>query len=772
MSTRKTSNFMRGIAEDHKVRYPDSWGLMTSLRNILLRQTNRVIHYKHWAEIEDGDYSCASVSYISACAESLAKLARNKIPAGSLFLLDEIMSFLAHVFTSETLKNGSDRAVCVQAIKDIAEKVLDGGGYIVGCEAGLNQAALDNFKELLPVGTPVIMVRNEYKVKANKPVTLYSSPSRLKEQMLHEHETGSKLIVPSDSATQIDTQMRQLFTGKDAFFISARNSNEKPAQELANDPGKFLIARSIGLFGYSPTLQIGSSVEDGDDGKQLFDAGVGFFNGVLDSGGAMQMIGRYRTFVPWHIYCPKTAQGISDDNLDIFCPDAIRKAKASNVDYVKELVGLADYLKQFDGQSLISILQRSAEGAYPVVNLIDKWQAIYQGMAAWDGLHLRGNLKQKLEQRGYSTKEDNEKPSPGIAQMMKDIKESSIEEDGLELAMTEVDETKTESDAREVLTTNGHSRGAILEAKKILLMSEFPSADFSDPAFCAEYVVRSKGKKISRLRTEWSVRNPEQAKALDRWHIKNKLKQAANLAIGVNVGDLRTYSAEADLMAKGAVADAIDVVGRSPYNNESPEVVRIADWARAKKTMLKKHASMKIEKDASNVELFNRLAKKLGYSPKVEKAEGKAGKDGRRYVLSDFNNPDRGHMLKALSDKFAAKLEQKGETLEGKTSGLSSDWGQKDLANRKAASTVQPIKSAADRISTLQPTLTPGGDWMWHEIENDFIQANTVGIIRSAWRQAESWGVLEDILSLWKKDGRHDWLMAKIDGLKALAEVG
>ena len=768
MSTGKTSSFLKGIVDEHRAKHPDAWGLMTSLRNILLRQTGAVIGYEHWSDIEDGDYSCEAVPAILACAESLAKLSRNKIPKGSLFLLDEVMSFLKHLFTSDTLKNGSDRIVAVQAVKDIAEAVLDGGGYVIACEAGLNQAAFDCFKELLPAGTSIKMIRNEYRVLARTTATLYSSPTRLKTQLQAEVASGSKVIVASDSATQIDAQIRPLFSGKNALHVSSKNSAEESIQQFAKDPKVYLEANPTKVFSFSPSLGIGVSIEDGSKG-QWFNAAVGIFT-HLGSGDAMQQIGRYRTPVPQHIYCPPSAKGVSGDDLEAFCPNGIRKAKLDDAAHLQELIGLAGYLRQFEDGSLASVLKRSIDGAYPIVNLIDKWQAIYQSMARWDGLHLRENLKKKLEQRGYTIVEDNERPNQGDSEILKQIKESAVEEEALEFACTDVDEQKSEAEAREILTTNGHSRAAVLEARKILLMSEFSEADFNDPKFCAEYIIRSKGRKLSQIRTEWAARNPEQAKAIDRWHIKNKLKQAYNLVTGVTIGDLRTYSAEAALMAEGGIPAAIDVIGSQPYDENSAEVVKIADWARAKRAMLKKHAGMVVKDDASNVDIFNRLARKLGYAPSQDKRLGSKKERKRSYILSDFTNPDREHLLRSLSDKFAAKLEQKGETLEGKTSGLKANWGQKDLADRQAAKAPKPIKPVA---LPKQPKLycsPANGDVLAFYFEDDLCKAQTFQQLLKAKERATE-ATRRRVMAVWQKDGRLDALKVKSERLRALAEV-
>ena len=768
MSTGKTSSFLKGIVDAHRAKHPDAWGLMTSLRNILLRQTGEVIGYEHWSDIEGGNYDCESVPAILACAESLAKLSKNKIPQGSLFLIDEAMSFLKHLFTSSTLQNGSDRIVAVQALMDIAQAVLDGGGYVIGCEAGLNQAAYDCFKELLPAGTPIKLIRNEYHFKANQTTTLYSSPTRLKSQLRAEVASGSKVIVASDSATQIDTQVRPLFTGKKALHVSSKNSAEESIQQFAKDPKAYLEANPTKVFSFSPSLGIGVSIEDGSKG-QWFNAAVGIFT-HLGSGDAMQQIGRYRTPVPQHIYCPPSAKGVSGDDLEAFCPDSIRKTKLDDAAHLQELIGLAGYLRQFEDGSLASVLKRSIEGAYPIVNLIDKWQAIYQSMARWDGLHLRENLKKKLEQRGYTVLEDHERPNQGDSEMLKQIKESAIEEEALEFAFTQVDEEKSEADAREVLTANGHSRAAVLEAKKILLMSEFSEADFNDPKFCAEYVIRGRSKKLSQIRTEWAARHPEQAKVIDRWHIKNKLKQAHNLVTGVTIGDLRTYSAEADLMAKGGIPAAIDAIGSQPYDEESAEVVAVAEWARAKRVMLKKHAGMVVKDDASNIDIFNRLARKLGYAPSQDKRLGGKKERRRSYVLSDFANPVRERLLRSLSGRFVSKLEQRGEDLQGKASRLEASWGQKQLADRQAAEAPKPIKPAAKVQADPVPAPPEKVGWAWHIFEQDMIEAKTLEQLRRS-TQGVSDELRLAVMKSWDEDGRYQWLQAKTARLKALAEV-
>lgn len=739
MSTQKTSRFIKGIAADHQAKYPDSWGLLNSLRNILLAQTNQIIGFTHWADLDESQRLIEP--RISAAAESLVKFTHRDIPAHSLILIDELMSLLVHVFTSDTMGNGIDRVLCVRALQIIFEKVIAGGGWIVGCEAGLNQAAYDCFRDLLPAETPILMVRNQHEIKADQPVVFYDSPSRAKEVMLERRAKGEKLILASDSAAYIDHQMRPLF-GEKAYHLSARNSESQSAKDFALDPRADFEKNPVDVFSYSPTLQIGSSIEDGS--QQWFDTGFGVFHGVLDSSSLMQMQGRYRTFVPWHVSCKKSS--VNDDDLSIFDPEKLKKSKLEKVEYLKELLGLASYLKQYEESSLLSAFNRTVAGDYPLASLIQKWQAIYEAMRNWDGLCLRENLKKRFKARGFEVFEDASKPGEGISELFKEVKESAIEQDALEFSQVEVDELKTEAEAREVLSTHGHSRAEVLEAKKLLLVAEFPKADFNDPEFCKEYVVRSRGKKISKIRSLWAARNPEQAKAIDRWHIKNKAQSAANLDIGFS--DLKAHSAKADLLARSGLVRAIDTVGSNLYGNQTPVIAELGKWVRRRRALLKKQG-ITIKKDASNLEIFNKLARELGYQPKKEKQL----KGQRVYQLVDFDDPNREHMLKSLSDKFCSKLEQHGESLDGKVLEVSERWDVSTLRDDEA-----PTPAAPERVG-----------WSWHLFERDLIEAKTLEEL-----QKSTHGVNDElrlaVMKDWSSDWRYGWLVEKADRLSEVAK--
>ena len=776
MSTGKTSSLLAGIVEQHRAKHPDAIIISSAYRNILLRQSGEALGITHWLDTND-DPSLQKFGALAACPESLPKLASQKIPAGSLLLIDEVVAWLRHIFTSDTMKNGADRVAVLNAVKDLFSKVVDGGGFVVGLEAGIPQWAVDCLRELMPAETPLKFVRNEFKLKANQKAFFYDNLNNFKAEQIHIVRKGVKICAASDSATQVDRQYRKMFDEPKDFHISAENSADAEAQSFAANPQAELIARDgLRVFSYSPTIGAGVSIDDAPGRAPWFDAKTGIFT-HLTSSDASQQLGRYRRSVPVHIYCQKHGNGIGDGDLTAFTPEGLRAKWNEDAKYCHKLVSIAEYLSKDSDESLRKILQRSLDGELAEVATIDKWRSIITAVDNFDKLHLQKNLKAKLEADGYEIVGIECETIPGKAEEFKAIKEQSESEAGKEFAALEVPENMTPDEARNIMSSHGHSRKETLQARKCLYQFEFPKCDFNNPEFCTNWIIKSKGKKLTQLRAEWAARNPEQAKAIDRWHIKGKLKQADNLFTGVSMSDVSQVSPAADMFAKAELPKAIDAIGTELYNNDHPEVARVGDWAQKHKAKLKQVLRMTIDEDRSNLDIFNSLARKLGYKPQAEKQKGKQGQREKQYVLSDFANPDRGHMLKSLSDKFAAKLEQKGESLSGESLKPKKDWGvsYEELETRQAAQapvpiaeTQPPVKPAA-RPTELYATDMPG-DLLGFYFQQDLVSAKTHSELQAAKMKAPE-ATRRKVMREWEKDGRYEALKLKARQLKELAEI-
>ena len=709
MSSGKTSSYLAGIVEQHRREYPDAAIISSAYRNILLRQSGLALGITHWLDT-DGDPSLAKFKALSACGESLPKLASQKIPSGSLVLIDEIVAWMRHIFCSDTMKNGSDRVAVLRAVQTLFEKVLDGGGFIIGLESGIPQWAVDCLKELLPAGTPVSLTRNEFKMQANQKAFFYSDLAAFKAEQQAMVLKGVRVCAASDSATQIDRQYRPMFASIASFFISADNSADEDAQAFATDPQSFLLARMLVFFGYSPTIGAGSSIDDAPGREPFFDVVTGLFT-HLPSGDAAQQLARYRRDVPMHIYCQEKGNGVGDRDLSVFDPVKLRARWHDEASYCHQLVNIAEYLSQASDEGLAATLARSLSGEIGDVALIDKWCSIATAIDNFDKLHLKKNLQAKLKADGYEVVEIECDKNPEKSQEFRELKEEAEIKSGEEFAALVVPDQMTPDEARTILSTHGHSRQESLQARKCLYQFEFPDCDFDNAAFCTEWLIKNRGKKLSQLRAEWAARNPEQAKAIDRWHLKGKLKQAKNLVTGVSMADVSQMSPAADLFAKAKLPEAIDAIGSQLYGNKHPEVIRVSDWAQKNKPLLKKILRMQFDEDRSNLDIFNSLARKLGYAPKAEKKKGKDGNREKVYVLSDFCNPDRGHMLKALTDKFVAKLEQKGEQMDGQPINEQPEWGvnAEVLKTRQAAVVVDDDGDEWEPISSVEAANEP--DW-------------------------------------------------------------
>lgn len=667
------------------------------------------------------------------------------------------------------MKNGADRVAVLIAVKTLLEKIIDGGGYVIGLEAGIPQWAVDCLRELMPKGTPITLMRNEFKLKSEQKACFYDNLTSFKAEQQAMVSKGVRVVAASDSATQIDSQYRPMFDTDKDFHISAKNSSDEDAQRFAADPQAELIARDgLRVLSYSPTIGAGVSIDDAPGREPWFDVKTGSFT-HLASSDAAQQLGRYRRDVPVHIFCQNQATGIGDGDLSIFDPDGLLARWRDDAKYCHELVNAAQYLSQFSDGSLVQTLERSLNGSVPDVALIDRWRSTITAVDNFDRLHLKKNLQAKLKANGYEIIEMQCEKIPGKSKEFQAIKEAAEAESGEEFAALVVPEDMSPDEARAILSTHGHTRQETLQARKCLYQFEFPDCDFNNADFCTEWLIKNKGKKLSKLRQEWAARNFEQAKAIDRWHIKGKLSQASNLCTGVSMADVSQMSPAADLFAKAQLPEAIDAIGSEIYGNEHPEVVRIADWARGNQPVLKKILRMQFEEDRSSLDIFNSLARKLGYNPQKEKVAKNAGKREKLYILSDFANPNREHMLKSLSDKFLAKLEQKGETLGGKAINEKPDWGvsTEELEQRQEKFEPVGIKPIAEPDKPM-PTTTKG--WEYQEFERDLIDAQNMADLQLAKR---TWArdVQLEVMRDWNKDWRYQWLQAKVDRLKSIEGV-
>lgn len=768
MGTGKTSSLYAGIIGAHRQKHPDAATASTSYRNILLRGQGPILNITHLLDTDD-DPSLAKFGAIASCPESLPKLASQKIPAHSLVLIDEVVAWLRHIFTSDTMKNGADRVAVLNAVETLLEKVIGGGGYVVGVEADIPQWAVDCLRELLPNGTPIKLTRNEFNLKANQKAYFYDKLIGLKTEQETMVLKGGRVVAASDSAAQVDKQYRQMFnTGRD-FHISADNSSDEDAQAFAGNPQAFLTAREgLRFLSYSPTIGAGVSIDDADEREPWFDAKTGVFT-HLTSSDASQQLARYRRPVPMHIYCQDKGRGVGDSDLSIFCPEKLRQRWHDDAKYCHQLVSFSEYLSKDSDESLIKILERSLAGDIPEIALIDKWRSIITAVDNFDKLHLKENLQARLKEDGYEIVEVDCEKDPEKSAEYKELKEQAEAESGEEFAAVEVPETMTHEDAQGILSTHGHTRAEMLQAKKCLYQYDFPDCDLNDAQFCTEWLIKNKGKKLNQLRDEWPARNPEKAKAIDRWHLKSKLNQANNLFTGVSMADVSQRSPAADIYARAKLPEAIDAIGSAMYDGEHPEVRRVAEWVNSHQKLMTQVFRMRFNEDRSDLDLFNSLARKLGYAPKAEKVgKGRDRKSKKQYVLSDFCNPDRGHMLKSLTDKFVAKLEQKGEMIDGQKLNDAPDWGvtPAELEGRKP----MPIKKA-EVISEPNAKLTEE-DIEWDEDDSGWMPIGKVEEVSAVEVATSSQAVNESPLNTeddedWQKvlatiGAAHDAALAKV----------
>ena len=691
LGTGKTSQYLRGAVEQHRARHPEAHIIGSGYRNILLRQIGRDLDITHWLDIE-GEVSLSAHKAIAACPESLHKLAYQEIAPNSLVILDENFALVRHLFGSDTLKNGVDRAVAVRAFRTLLERVIEGGGYVICLEAGMPQIAIDCYRELMPQGTPHQVIRNEFKLKSTQTAFFYSNAAGFTATQSAMVDEGKRICAASDSANQIDSLYRQSYSYR-AFHISSKNSSEERAQAFAEDPQREILKYHLEFISYSPTIGAGVSINDPND-TTLFDVVTGYFT-HLSSADASQQLKRYRRDVPLHIFCGEKGLGIGEDDLGIFDPEKIISKRRDDLEYLIAEIKAIDFLARQEGLDLRATTINSLQGKIKETALIDKWAATFEALDNFDRLNLKENLKAKLIDQGYKIKEIQVEAPSENKELQKQQRERAIADDGYEFANTEVPELMTPAEAMATLSTHGHTTEEHRQARKCLLEYEFPKMNWDDPKVCEDWLFRNKGDKLNKLRAEFAARNPKAAKSIDRWSLYSKAIQAKNLGTGIVLADVVDTSSKANVYADSGLPKAIDAIALAPYGNDHLEVQRVAKWVKDNQAICEKVLRMRFDGPRSDLALFNSLVRKIGYVPVQEKQKGKDGQREKLYKLADFDEPNRGHMLKSLADKIALKLEQKGETIDGERIQLHDSLVDSNLEARRLGK-AQPITQTLD----------------------------------------------------------------------------
>ncbi|MEO1444759.1 MAG: hypothetical protein AAFV46_00725 [Cyanobacteria bacterium J06635_11] len=680
MGTGKTANQLKGITEEHKARFPLAKILSLVSRNVLGRQQATDLELVHQESIEGNHQS--SSSWVG-CPNSMYRIRPKDIPAGSLLLLDEIEALIRYLLGSSTLKD--DRILIIERFREWLRHFLRSGGFIVGCEDGITDLAINFIKDLVGFEFPIRFIKSEWKDPDPYPVTIFDSSSAWVEALPRKN-----IVVASDSINQV-RELTEIYSSENTLIASSDSSHTDEIREFADDPNGYLRQQThLKNLIYSPTIGEGVSITE-----PRYEVRGGYFTHLAPRD-AKQMLNRYRLSVPTSLYVKPCGTGVNPNDWGAFDPQILIERFYENAEAAKVLTGFADYLKARD-ESLMSKLTELTQRQNADVNLWLSYYAKFEARDNWYRRDLRNNLVAFLESRGHAVTLIDSKASPGYSDYRKEIRQEIDWRESNKFAATIVPDTMDKSNAFEVLRTLGSTPDERTQARKCILQDELKRCDLDDRDFVYKAVVKDRGRFLSRTRTLWRALNVDAAKAYDRWTLMNATAKARMRGEGVWLPDIRLHSVQSDCLSKSPLFEVLRAVKDGIYETGDSVLKPLSDWAQQNAKMVFKKLRLTVKPDQTPLDIFNRFIRKLGYIPQCVSRKGKRGARNRQYQITNFYDSEREAILQSLTEKFEAKLEHLREAPDGSLRQFeqdtqeSSDSADLEIAMAGKETSVEPI---------------------------------------------------------------------------------
>jgi hypothetical protein len=294
MGTGKTFRLRKEVAE---VKARGERVLSLGYRNSLQLQMATDLGLTHIAEVEAGNGDKVRMinketPYLALCVDSMMHL---DIGAwkGCHIILDEVESVVEHLLNGSTCR--ANRAELLNRFATL----IKGAKRVICADAGLTNSTVDYIEALR--GEEATGVINNYRrTEEPRSVSWYGSCDRLMSKILEDAGNGVRMAIATDSQAEAEVIERLLLgLERRGKRIDSKTKNEPDIELLLARPNEELVKLRPDYLIYSPAIAAGVSFD-----ADVFDAVYFVGRGVLAPASIMQMLGRVRRNVPWHISAP------------------------------------------------------------------------------------------------------------------------------------------------------------------------------------------------------------------------------------------------------------------------------------------------------------------------------------------------------------------------------------------------------------------------------------------------------------------------------------
>lgn len=670
MGTGKTSTALKEVVQQHRSQYPKALRSLFVPRNLLGLQAGFTLGLPHHRNRS----SFGSLQEVTLCVESIGILSPDSLPQDRpLLLFDEISQTLKQILEGSTCRNS--QVFVLNRLRGILRWVAERGGWIVLSEDGVTNLELDFISEAsgLEVADFFKFTRTGQKPRD---YVMCNSAAETWVELEDRLRNGENVVLASDSARWLrDTERKALALGiapEQIKIIDGDSSEEPWAKNFAANPDAWIIREKPRILGFSPSLNSGVSILDTTN---HFSA-VGLHLVHLEPRAAKQLPDRLRTDVPRFGYV-KVRGTTEDDLFSGSRPEQIVSDIYRSTEEVNRLTQFAEYAVQqaptdIDGRALDLIgvmdeIRNSKGDSSSEYGFWLKHWSRYKAREHHARLSLRSELIDIWEQQGHKVEflpedEDSKKRQQRISankEQRKEIRKQLDREESETYAETDTSHL-TLNAARGILNDLGSTKDDRRTARKRLLQDKLPGCNLDSAEFVLKSVVKDYGRFLRTTELLWACQNPEAAKQLDRWSWLGAHTQAAKQREIVWLPRLPVRSAQAALMSTCPLQPFIDgkVAG---WDDSAPEAIKVHQWALMHRHRFRRYLRLTISEDHSPTQTVNKLLKKLGFEVKSVSRKGSRKDRQRQYSIKNLQDADRDAILKALTERFLQRAEEKGE---------------------------------------------------------------------------------------------------------------
>jgi hypothetical protein len=282
------------------IRKGDEKVLSLGYRNSLQMQMATDLGLTHIAEVKAQELGRIgeinyNTPYLALCVDSMVHLDVNAWK-GCHIILDEVESVVEHLLNGSTCRE--QRGMLLQ----IWTQLIQGAKRVICADAGLTNSTVDYLEAIR--GEKATGVINTYRHTGElRKVYFYGNDYKgIVAEALDRISAGERIVIATDSQVEAEALHKLLleYDKTNGKRVDSTTKNEPDIEALLNRPNEELERLKLNYLIYSPAIGAGVSID-----VDVFDRLYFIGKGVVSASAVMQMLGRVRANIPWHISIPK-----------------------------------------------------------------------------------------------------------------------------------------------------------------------------------------------------------------------------------------------------------------------------------------------------------------------------------------------------------------------------------------------------------------------------------------------------------------------------------